>query len=117
MAASLKALERENLRQAYETLRKASAYFTRRHSTADTFIDDHQAIYEVEPIFRVRSLGPSRPCACHQARRLFEENFSILRRFARSGRSEAPWRSVVRSTVKATDNSVRLRSLRWAAGL
>ena len=41
MAAKLKALERENreLRQANEILRKASAYFPRRSSTADTSHD------------------------------------------------------------------------------
>ena len=41
MATKLKALERENreLRQANEILRKASAYFARRSSTADTSHD------------------------------------------------------------------------------
>ncbi|MGR3435892.1 MAG: IS3 family transposase [Shimia sp.] len=71
----IKALERENreLRQANEILRKASAYFCHGGarppvSAMISFIDDHRAVYGVEPICRVLPIAPSTYYA-HAARR------------------------------------------------
>ena len=52
-----------HLRQAQRDLRKASAYFAMRSSTAGpamiAFIDEHSAVYGVEPICRVLPIAPS----------------------------------------------------------
>ncbi|WP_407531055.1 IS3 family transposase [Methylobacterium oryzisoli] len=71
----IKALERENreLRQANEILRKASAYFCPGGARPPVpvmiaFIDDHRALYGVEPICRLLPIAPSTYHA-HVARR------------------------------------------------
>ncbi|WP_091972084.1 IS3 family transposase [Methylobacterium gossipiicola] len=71
----IEALERENreLRQANEILRKASAYFCPGGARPPVpvmiaFIDDHRALYGVEPICRVLPIAPSTYRA-HAARR------------------------------------------------
>ena len=68
----LKALERENreLRQANEILRKALCVFCPGGArppvqAMKAFIDDHRAVYGVEPICRVLPIAPSdipHPC-------------------------------------------------------
>ncbi|HEY0354416.1 MAG TPA: IS3 family transposase, partial [Enterovirga sp.] len=71
----IKALEREvrELRQANEILRKASAYFCPGGARPPVpamiaFIDDHRAVYGVEPICRVLPIAPS-TYYTHAARR------------------------------------------------
>ncbi|HEY0311201.1 MAG TPA: IS3 family transposase [Allosphingosinicella sp.] len=71
----IKALEREvrELRQANEILRKASAYFCDGGARPPVpvmiaFIDDHRAVYGVEPICRVLPIAPS-TYYTHAARR------------------------------------------------
>ncbi|WP_210244275.1 IS3 family transposase [Methylosinus sporium] len=71
----IKALERENreLRQANETLRKASAYFCGGGArppleTMIAFIDDHRDKHGVEPICKLLPIAPSTYWA-HAARR------------------------------------------------
>ena len=73
-ARAIRALEREvrELRQANEILRKASAYFAMaeldRRRSMIAFIDEHRAVYGVEPICRVLPIAPSTYYA-HAARR------------------------------------------------
>ncbi|HCE6490479.1 TPA: IS3 family transposase [Pseudomonas aeruginosa] len=62
----IKALEREvrELRQANEILRKASAYFCPGGArpplqAMKAFVDEHRAVYGVEPICRVLPIAPS----------------------------------------------------------
>lgn len=61
----IRQLEREarELRQANGILRKASAHFARRSSTAGSamtaFVDEHRAAYGVEPICKVPPIAPS----------------------------------------------------------
>ncbi|MCK0096221.1 IS3 family transposase [Yoonia sp. F2084L] len=65
-AEKMKALEREvrELKQANEILRKASAYFCPGGARPPTetmiqFIEDHRAVYGVEPICRVLPIAPA----------------------------------------------------------
>ncbi|TAZ06904.1 IS3 family transposase [Rhizobium ruizarguesonis] len=66
VAERMKALERENreLRQANEILRKASAYFANGGARPPieamiSFIDEHRAVFGVEPICRLLPIAPS----------------------------------------------------------
>ncbi|TBA12001.1 IS3 family transposase [Rhizobium ruizarguesonis] len=66
VAERMNALERENreLRQANEILRKASAYFANGGARPPieamiSFIDEHRAVFGVEPICRLLPIAPS----------------------------------------------------------